>query len=157
MRLTLLFISACLIGAAAAADQPPATWSNAVVWVADVHKTADFYHSVFGLKTHVEMSFGKNLWLELDTGTTKLSFMSETEATELFGDKVRRNQSKQAPQAISLSFRVADAASTYALALKAGATAVRPPAVQPWGASIARVMDPNGVLIAIIGPPAKAH
>ena len=155
MRLALFFLSTLISVAATAADEPPAQLSNTVVWVADVHKTAEFYHSVFGLKTHVEMALGKNLWLELDTGATKLSLMSETDAVDLFGDNVRRNRPKQAPQAISLSFRVADAAATYALALSAGATSVRAPAVQPWGATIARVMDPNGVLIAIIGPPAK--
>jgi lactoylglutathione lyase len=156
MRLTPFLLSTLMCVAASAADEPRAQLSNTVLWVADVHKTAEFYRSVFGLKTHVDLTFGKNLWLELDTGATKLSLMSETEAVDLFGDNVRRNHAKQVPQAISLSFRVADAAATYALALSAGATSVRAPAVQPWGASIARVMDPNGVLIAIIGPPAKA-
>jgi catechol 2,3-dioxygenase-like lactoylglutathione lyase family enzyme len=144
-----------LLPAARAADAP-AQFSNAVVWVADVPKAAEFYRRVFGLKTHVQMNFGKKLWMELDTGSTKLSFMSESEADELFAKKYRRNRPLQMPQAIGLSFRVANAAAAYAAALQAGARPVHAPLAQPWGASIARILDPNGVIVDIIGPPAAA-
>jgi hypothetical protein len=75
-----------------AAAASAAAFSKTVIWVADVRKTAEFYHTVFGLKTFVEMKLGGNLWLELDTGSTKLSFMSESDADQVFGKNFRRNR-----------------------------------------------------------------
>lgn len=141
-------------------EAPPpsaaAAFSNTVLWVADAHRSAEFYHSVFGIKTHIEMKLGDYLWLELETGGTKLSFMSESEADQLFGKQYRHNRPDQPPQAIGLSFRVGDAAAAYAAALAAGATSIHAPKAEVWGGTMARVKDPDGIILDIIGPPMRA-
>ena len=164
---TILAVQALTIRHSAVADTPTRTpsvpvetatgqLSNIILWVPDVSEAARFYTAVFGIRTHVEMNFGSYRWLELDTGAMKLSFASESQAGELFGTRYRRNRAGQDPQAIGLSFRVSDTAARYAAALAAGATSVHGPKPEPWGPTIARIRDPNGVVIDLIGPPAHS-
>ena len=62
------------------------------------------------------------------------------------------NSPDQAPGAFQITFVTAEVAETYQAALQAGATAHTAPQTHPWGQTIGRVRDINGVLVSIASP-----
>ncbi|MDP9371473.1 MAG: VOC family protein [Chloroflexota bacterium] len=122
-------------------------------WVDDVTGTVEFYEQAFGLKRHfIQQNGDLGLYAELETGETTLAIADTREARALFPDGFRANDPSQAPGAFQFTFVTPDVASAYEAALRAGATTYAEPRLQPWGQTIARVRDPNGVLVSIATP-----
>lgn len=120
-----------------------------IVWVADVEATVRFYEQAFGLERRTVQRYGDTVWAEMETGDTTLAFASETEAQTLFGPGVRLNTADQQPSAILLSFIVPEVESMFVSAIQHGASQVDAPKKEPWGQTVARLRDPNGVLISL--------
>lgn len=121
-----------------------------VIWVDDVVKTVEFYEKAFGLVRRTLKDTGKFLWAEIETGDTTLAFSSTSEAEILFPGGFHANESTQPPTLIQLSFITPDVATAYIRAIGAGAKPLDAPKHQPWGQTIARVRDLNGVLISLV-------
>lgn len=122
------------------------------VWAADVEATLSFYERAFDLHRRFVRENGPlGLYAELETGDTTLAIADVREADMLF-DEYRANQPDIPPGAFQISFITDSVDDTYRAAVKAGATSMAPPADQPWGQRLARVRDPNGVLVSITSP-----
>ncbi len=119
----------------------------AIVYVDDVLATLDFYESAFGM--HREYVDESANYGELDTGTTRLAFVSNNQASGLIPGGYRRNDPKDTPPGIEVALVTDDVDAAYARALDRGAASVAPPADKPWGQRIAYVRDMNGVLVEL--------
>jgi lactoylglutathione lyase len=120
-----------------------------VIWVDDVVKTVEFYEKAFGLVRRTLEEKGNFIWAELETGSTTLAFSSSNEAQKLFPGGCHPNNSAQLPASIQLSFITPDVGTAYMKAIGAGAKGLDVPKTQ-HGHTIARVRDPNGVLVSLV-------
>jgi lactoylglutathione lyase len=121
-----------------------------VIWVDDVVKTVEFYEKAFGLVRRIIREQNQVTWAEMETGDTTLAFSSTNEAETLFPNGFHANDIIQAPSLIQISLIAPDVATAYMRALGAGAKALDAPKRQPWGQTIARVRDINGVLVSLV-------
>ncbi len=123
------------------------------LWVDDVGATVAFYEQAFGLRRRFMQKNGPMGWYaELETGATTLAIADRKEADALFTQGYRKNTIADVPGAFQITFVTPDVATTYRTAITAGATAYTEPHTEPWGQTIARVRDPNGVLVSIATP-----
>lgn len=121
-----------------------------VIWVDDVVKTVEFYEKAFGLVRRAVEDTGKFISAEIEIGGTTLAFSSTSEAEKLFPGGFRANDPAQPPALIQISLITPDVATAYMRAIGAGAKPLDAPKNQPGGKTIARVRDPNGVLVALV-------
>ncbi len=121
-----------------------------VIWVDDVVKTVEFYEKAFGLVRRTLVDKGQSIWAEIETGNTTLAFSSSSEAQKLFPGGCHHNDATQPPALIQISFITPDVGSAYMRAIGAGAKTLDAPKTQPGGQTIARVRDPNGVLVSLV-------
>jgi uncharacterized glyoxalase superfamily protein PhnB len=120
-------------------------------FVPDVPKTVAFYQRAFGLRVH-HMHATKS-YAELDTGTTRLTFLSEAflVETQVFGSmRIRRNRPDEDPPAAMIVLGSEDVQADYTRAVQAGATPVAAPEMKPWGEHAGYVRDPDGIIIEIV-------
>jgi uncharacterized glyoxalase superfamily protein PhnB len=123
-----------------------------VMWVKDAARSAEFYGNAFGLRERTRMQTHLTPWIEMETGATTIAFAEYGEADVLFQGMYRALDSKELPSAILLSFVTSDVAGVFAAAIKAGATVIDEPRTEPWGQTIARIRDLNGVLVSLASP-----
>ena len=122
-----------------------------IIYVADVLATVAFYEKAFGLaRRFVHES---NLYAEMETGSTALAFAGEAMA-EMNGVSIRPNRLGDVAAGIEIALVTDDPAAAYKKAVAAGAVAVKPPVLKPWGQTVAYVRDLNGCLIEICSPVA---
>ncbi|MDZ8054737.1 MAG: VOC family protein [Aulosira sp. ZfuVER01] len=121
-----------------------------MIWVDDVVKTVEFYEKAFGLVRRTIRDQNQFVWAEMETGNTTLAFSSTNEAQALFPGGFYPNDPIQLPSLIQISFITPDVATAYMRALGAGAKTLDAPKRQPWGQTIARVRDINGVLVSLV-------
>jgi uncharacterized glyoxalase superfamily protein PhnB len=122
-----------------------------IFYVADVVATVAFYEKAFGLtRRFVHES---NLYAEMETGSTALAFAGEAMA-EMNGVSIRPNRLGDVAAGIEIALVTDDPAAAYKNAVAAGAIAVKPPVLKPWGQTVAYVRDLNGCLIEICSPVA---
>ncbi len=117
-----------------------------ILFVPDVAATATFYEQAFGLTRRFVAESGH--YIEMDTAGTALGFTSEA--------FVRRNgvnfaplDANGKPPAVEIAFIADNVAAAVARAAAAGGTIVGPPAVKPWGQTVAYVRDLNGALVEL--------
>lgn len=122
-----------------------------IIFVNDINATVAFYQNAFGLEAQAVTP----MFAAMKTGETTLAFgANSNERRELAGKlEYRDNTPEQDPAGIQLSFISEDVQSDFARAIQAGAISVIEPIVQPWGQTVSRVRDLNGVLIGIVSAP----
>ena len=120
-----------------------------IIYVPDVEETISFYESAFNLK-RLFISECKQ-YGELDTGFTKLAFVSEI---SMKSKEIRfiKNQRGKPFAGFEIAFVSKDVHSSYKNACGKGAVAVEAPVEKPWGQIVACVCDINGVLVEICSP-----
>ena len=120
-----------------------------IIYVHDVPATVTFYESAFGLiRRFVHES---NLYAEMETGDTTLAFAGEPMA-EMNGLSIRPNRKSDVAAGYEIAMVSEDPNAAYASALEAGASAVKPPTLKPWGQIVAYVRDLNGCIVEICSP-----
>ena len=122
----------------------------AIVYVDDVLAALDFYERAFGMRRGYvaePATYG-----ELDTGMTRLAFVSHDQAETLIPGGYRHTNVADQPAGVEIALIVDDVDAAYAEALTAGAIAVAPPEHKPWGQRIAYVRDNNGLLVELCTP-----
>lgn len=120
-----------------------------IAYVQDVVKTLKFYEKAFGFKRkflHESKMYG-----ELATGETTLGFANEG-MRKLNGVKTADNRANKPAAGIELAFVTDNVDKAYRKAVKAGAKAVKKPALKPWGQTVGYVRDLNGCLVEICTP-----
>jgi len=120
-----------------------------LIYVSDVTATVAFYESAFGLTRRFIHESG--LYAEMATGETTLSFASETMA-EMNGLAIRPNSPRDLPAGIELCLVTETPEQAYAVAVTAGAHAVKVVEEKPWGQKVGYVRDLNGCLVEICSP-----
>ena len=118
-----------------------------ILYVPDVPATLTFYEAAFGLKTrflHESGDYG-----ELETGSTALAFSAHSLMQQLGKNPAVANA--HAPS-FEIGLCTPDVPAALARAIAAGAKAMRPVEVMPWGQTIAYVADTNGFLVELCTP-----
>lgn len=119
-----------------------------ILYVEDVENTVGFYESAFGLKRlfiHESGDYG-----ELDTGDTKLAFVSY-ELAEL-NDVGFSKPSDNRTSTMEIALVTDDVEDAFNSAVRAGAIEVQEPKEKPWGQTVGYVRDINGFLIELCTP-----
>lgn len=121
-----------------------------ILYVPEVPRTLAFYEAAFGFARRFLDESGQ--YGELDTGGTTLSFASLELARLNLPGGVEEGGLERRPAAFEIAFATDEVAVAYERAVAAGATAVAPPKVKPWGQTVAYVRDPDGAVIEICTP-----
>jgi catechol 2,3-dioxygenase-like lactoylglutathione lyase family enzyme len=121
-----------------------------IVYVPEVQAALEFYTQAFGLEQGFVSPDGG--YGELITGDTTLSFASEALGDSHFKHGFLRHSLANPPFGTELAMVTDDVDATVRAAIDAGAHALVPAEVKPWGQTVAWVRDPNGVLIEICTP-----
>jgi len=121
-----------------------------IVYVADVSASLAFFERAFGLTRrflHESGGYG-----ELETGATALAFAQHTVARNNLGqDYVAADASRQ-PLGIEIGLVTDDVSAAFERAVAAGASALAPPVIKPWGQTVAYVRTPDGTLVELCTP-----
>jgi len=120
-----------------------------LIYVPDVTATVAFYESAFGLTRRFVHESG--LYAEMATGETTLSFAGEAMA-DMNGLAIRPNSPRDLPAGIELCLVTDTPEEAYAVAVAAGALAVKTVEEKPWGQKVGYVRDLNGCLVEICSP-----
>lgn len=104
----------------------------------DLDRLVDFYCEAFGAERVYAFpdDDGKDAYVALRVGDTALGIG-------------RENGPLGAHARVALWFYVDDVDESYLRALGAGATSESEPAEMPWGERVARVRDPDGLIISL--------
>ena len=120
-----------------------------IIYVADVESTMAFYTKAFGLEQ--QFLHESKQYAELNTGTTKLAFVSNTLAKSNGVDFIK-NSLKNTAAGFEIALVSEDVDQSYNHALSNGAIKVKEPTTKPWGQKVAYVRDLNGILVEICSP-----
>jgi lactoylglutathione lyase len=119
----------------------------AIVYVDDVPATLEFYERAFGMTRGYVAD--PPTYGALETGTTRLAFVSHDQAETLIAGGYRRTNVAEQPPGIEIALITDDVDAAYTRARATGAIGVAPPEDKPWGQRIAYVRDNNGVLVEL--------
>jgi len=122
----------------------------AILYVADVKKTIEFWEEAFGLSRRMLSEHGE--YGELDTGTTTLSFASHQYIRGALPSVFGPSPAGQAPPPFEIALTTDDVEGAQARALRAGAELVLEPTRKPWGQIVAYVRDRDGNLVELCTP-----
>ena len=125
-----------------------------IIYTADVIGSVEFYEKAFKLNrsyVHDSGEFAKQ-YAEMETGQTKLAFVSEELISSTLPIPYRKNIKSEVPAGIEVVFVTKDIEKAYTNAVKNGATPVKEPVEKPWGQMVGYVRDNNGVVIELASP-----
>ncbi len=122
-----------------------------IIFVEDIPKTIAFYRDAFGIEAQAVTP----VFAQMNTGEVSLAFGAySNERHELNGAvNFTENDPNRDPAGIQISFISQDVQADFAKATNAGAVPVVPPKIMPWGQTVSRVRDINGVLVSIVSQP----
>lgn len=121
-----------------------------IVYVADVPASLQFFEQAFGLSR--KFLHESELYGELDTGTTTLSFAAHALGEMNFsGGHVRADSSAQ-PLGFELALVTDDVDSAHQHAISVGAIEWAAPTLKPWGQTVSYLRCPNGILVELCSP-----
>jgi lactoylglutathione lyase len=117
-----------------------------IIFVEDVINAVEFYERAFDIQRAVVTPN----FAQMQTGEVSLAFgANQNERSEL-PIPFRENQVTQDPAGIQISFIAENVPQAFDRAISAGAISVVEPQQMPWGQTISRVRDCNGVLVSIV-------
>jgi lactoylglutathione lyase len=131
---------------------PSARLGYTIIWVANSDSAGKFYEKVFGFSRIRDMQTPVTHWVELDVGGPSLAFAEFGEADLLFPAGYRAHAANEAPVASAISFLTDDVAGAHSRAVAEGAVSLQDPRNEPWGQTVARFRDPNGVVVSLATP-----
>jgi len=121
-------------------------FATAVVYAEDVPATVAFYRHVTGLEpTYYDAALGFALLGE----DQAVAIASHDAGMLMLADGygyVRSNRVR----GTELAFWTRDVATAFQIAVEAGATALTPPRVMPWGQTVAYVQAPEGTVLGFV-------
>jgi uncharacterized glyoxalase superfamily protein PhnB len=131
---------------------PSVSLGYVILCVEDVAASIAFYEAAFGLAKRFFQDDNGKAYGELETGATRLAFVSLELAKSNFKEGVVPASLDKKPFGVEIAFVTSDVAASYAHALKAGAIAVSEPVAKPWGQTVAYVRDNAGYLVELCTP-----
>lgn len=118
-----------------------------ILYVENVVKSLEFYEYAFGLKRIMLHECGD--YAELDTGATKLAFLSSSTLREQ-GKNIGKHDIEK--PVFEIAFEAENVEHALTKAIEAGATLVQPAREEAWGQTTSYVSDCNGFLVEICSP-----
>lgn len=118
-----------------------------ILYVEDVALSVEFYEKAFGLTRRFIHESGQ--YAELETGETKLAFVSHQLASSNLENGFRKTDLDDLPPAFEVAFVVEDVQAAFDRAVSEGAVAIAGPVTKPWGQIVAYVRDNSGVLVEL--------
>lgn len=125
-----------------------------ILYVKDVPRSVAFYEDAFGLNRRFVHEAG--MYAEMDTGATTLSFAASGLAKSNLPCGFRENHLSDPPAGFEVAFTTDDVQAAYDKALAAGALAVAPPTIKPWGQTVAFVRDRDGIVVELCSPSTQS-
>lgn len=134
-----------------------------IVYVDDVPGTLQFYQEAFNLATRfvdVDVQLPGRLpgetyqFAELVTDGAALQLATPALGALLMPGFERSPTG--APAGVEVAFYTTDVVAAFDRAVRAGASAVRPPERMPWGQLVAYVRSREGTFVALCEPPGEA-
>jgi lactoylglutathione lyase len=123
-----------------------------ILYVPDVKRSLEFWERAFGLRRR--MLDEKNVYAELETGPTTLSFVAHGYIRDTLPGGFRPAQNDEAPPPFEVALTTDDVAAAVDRAVAAGARRVLAPTKKPWGQTVAYVRDLDGNLVELCTPMA---
>lgn len=131
---------------------PSVSLGYVILYVKDVSASLAFYEKAFGLSRRFYHDDAGKAYGELETGTTRLAFVSlELARVSLKKDPITTSPTST-PLASEIALVTQDVSAIYARALQAGAIAFAEPTKKPWGQTVAYVRDVDGHMVEICSP-----
>ena len=131
---------------------PSVSLGYVILFVKDVSASLAFYEAAFGFSRRFFHYENGNAYGELETGATRLAFVS----LELANSHMKRDVASPSldgpPRGFEIALVTPDVPASYACAIQEGATAVSEPAAKPWGQIVAYLRDNDGHLIELCTP-----
>ena len=121
-----------------------------IIYVPDVAASLAFFEQAFGMKRrflHESGDYG-----ELETGETTLAFASHTLGQANFAAGYVAASESPKPLGMEIALVTPDVHKAHALALAAGAQALKAPEAKPWGQVLSYVHCPDITLAEICSP-----
>jgi len=123
-----------------------------LLYVNDVAASLAFYEKAFGLARRFFHDDNGKAYGELETGATRLAFVSLVLAQEHLKQEIVAAAPDKSPLGVEIALTTPDVPALFARAVKAGAVAVSEPTTKPWGQTVAYLRDNSGFLVEICTP-----
>lgn len=123
-----------------------------LLYVKDVAASLAFYEKAFGVTRHFFHDDDGKAYGDLETGTTRLGFVSYALAADTLNMDVETLAKGQGTFGFEIALTTPDVKALYERALAAGAIPVIEPKRKPWGQTVAYVRDNSGFLVEICTP-----
>ncbi len=130
----------------------PPSLGYVLLYVNDVAASLAFYEKAFGLARRFFHDDSGKAYGELETGATRLAFVSLTLAREHLKQEIVTAAPDKAPLSMEIALTTPDVPALFKRAVNAGATVVSEPATKPWGQTVAYLRDNSGFLVEICTP-----
>ena len=116
-----------------------------VLTVPDFDEAVAFYRDALGLEQLADWSSDDGRVILLDGGRATVELFDERQAESV--DRIEAGQRVSGP--VRLAIEVNDLEATAERLVTAGADAVAPPVVPPWGGRNARLQSPDGMQLTL--------
>jgi len=123
-----------------------------LLYVKDVAASLAFYEKAFGVTRHFFHDDNGKAYGDLETGTTRLGFVSHALASETLNVDVETLAKGQSAFGFEIALTTQDVQALYERAVAAGAAPIVEPKTKPWGQMVAYVRDNSGFLVEICTP-----
>ena len=130
----------------------PPSLGYVLLYVNDVAASLAFYEKAFGLARRFFHDDHGKAYGELETGATRLAFVSLALAREHLKQEIVAAAPDKAPLGVEIALTTPDVPALFQRAVNAGATMVSEPATKPWGQTVAYLRDNSGFLVEICTP-----
>ena len=121
-------------------------FATAVVYADDAPATVEFYCRVTGLRpTYYDEDLGFALLGE----DQAVAIASHDAGMLMLADGYSHARSNRV-RGMELAFWTRDVTTAFQVAVEAGATALTPPRVMPWGQTVAYVQAPEGTILGFV-------
>jgi lactoylglutathione lyase len=122
-------------------------FAYAIVYVADVAASLDFFERAFGLRRrflHESGGYG-----ELETGATALAFAAHEVARANVGSDHVAADASALPLGMEVGLVTDDVVAACARAVATGAKLLQAPITKPWGQTVGYLRCPDGTLVEL--------
>jgi lactoylglutathione lyase len=130
----------------------PPSLGYVLLYVNDVAASLAFYEKAFGLARRFFHDDHGKAYGELETGATRLAFVSLALAREHLKQEIVTAAPDKAPLGMEIALTTPDVPALFKRAVQAGAIVVSEPATKPWGQTVAYLRDNSGFLVELCTP-----
>jgi lactoylglutathione lyase len=130
----------------------PPSLGYVLLYVNDVAASLAFYEKAFGLAKRFFHDDNGKAYGELETGATRLAFVSLALAKEHLKQEIVAAAPDKPPLGVEIALTTPDVPALFKRAVTAGATAISEPATKPWGQTVAYLRDNSGYLVELCTP-----